>query len=257
MKKIATSLIALSTLTTILSADFVRVEMGAGTWMQTPSGTIKGTTNGEGGSLITYTDTSKEDSENQNYAWAYIKHPLPILPNLRLDYATLASVGTAQLSGQMLGFTVQDTGNTPTSLDITQYDITPYYNLLDNTFWVSVDVGVDIRFMTTDYVVGGNKLVDNESLVLPLLYSRLRTEVPFTGLGVEAVIKWISDGGDNTISDMFIKADYTFDISPIVQPGLEIGYRVMSMQSYVDNGDDTSDIDLTFEGLYVGGMLRF
>lgn len=257
MKKIATSLIALSTLTTVLSADFVRVEMGAGTWMQTPSGTIKGTTKGDGGSLITYTDTSKEDSENQNYAWAYIKHPLPILPNLRLDYATLASVGTAQLSGQMLGFTVQDTGNTPTSLDITQYDITPYYNLLDNTFWVSVDVGVDIRFMTTDYVVGGNKLVDNESLVLPLLYSRLRTEVPFTGLGVEAVIKWISDGGDNTISDMFIKADYTFDISPIVQPGLEIGYRVMSMQSYVDNGDDTSDIDLTFEGLYVGGMLRF
>jgi len=257
MKKIVTSLAVLGTLATSVNADFVRVEMGGGMWMQEPSGVISGTTNGINNSVITYTDTSLEEDFDQNYVWAYIKHPLPIIPNLRVEYTQLENLGKAELSGQMYGFTVRDTGNTPTSLSITQYDATPYYNLLDNTFWISVDVGLTVRIMETDYDVGGNKLVDNETVAIPLLYSRFRTEVPFTGLGAEATIKWISDGGDNTISDIFAKIDYTFNITPFVQPGIEIGYRVMTMESEVEDGDTTTNIDLTFEGIYAGAMLRF
>jgi len=257
MKKILISLATLGALATTANADFIRTEIGGGMWMQEPSGVISGTTAGQVGSTVTYTDNSIKHNTDQNYIWAYIKHPIPILPNLRLEYTELDNAGLAVLSGQMLGFSVTDTQSTPTQLKITQYDVTPYYNLLDNTFWISVDVGLTLRMMQTDYDVGGNKLVDNESIVLPLLYSRLRTEIPMTGLGIEAAIKWISDGGDNTISDIFIKADYTFDSIPVVQPGLEVGYRTMTMESKVDDGDTTTNIDITFEGIYVGLMARF
>lgn len=257
MKKTLTSLATLALLSTSAYADFTRVEIGGGLWSQNSSGTISGTTKGEMNSVITYTDNSLEDSFDQNYIWAYLKHPIPIIPNIRFDYTTIDNKGVAALSGQMYGFTVQDAGNTPTTLNLTQYDFTPYYNLLDNTFWVSVDLGIDIRMVEATYDVGGNVLVDNESVILPLLYSRFRTEIPMTELGIEAVVKWISDGGDNTVSDIFIKADYTFNITPIVQPGIEIGYRIMTMESKVEDGDTTSNIDLTFEGIYFGAMLRF
>ena len=256
MKKILTSLATLGALATTANADFMRVEMGGGMWMQEPSGVISGNTKGQTGT-VTYVDNSLKDNTDQNYLWAYIKHPLPIIPNLRLEYTALDNAGTAELSGQMYGFSLSNINSTPTQLDITQYDITPYYNLLDNTFWVSVDLGLTIRMIETDYDVGGNMIVDAESAVIPLVYSRFRTEVPMTGLGVEAVVKWISDGGDNTVLDYFIKADYTFDITPLVQPGIEIGYRVMTMESKVDADDTTTNIDLTFEGIYFGGVLRF
>ncbi|MDQ7066669.1 MAG: hypothetical protein Q9M40_00925 [Sulfurimonas sp.] len=38
MRKILTSLTVVGVLASTLSADFARVEMGAGSWMQTPSG---------------------------------------------------------------------------------------------------------------------------------------------------------------------------------------------------------------------------
>ena len=106
MKKILTSLATLGALATTANADFIRTEIGGGLWMQEPSGVISGTTAGSLGSTITYTDNSIKNNTDQNYIWAYIKHPLPIIPNLRLEYTALDNAGIATLSGQMSGFNV-------------------------------------------------------------------------------------------------------------------------------------------------------
>ena len=53
--------------------------------------------------------------------------------------------------------------------------------------------------------------------------------------------------------DVRAKVDYTFDITPIIQPAIEVGYRVQ--QITVDDGEN--QVDLNYAGVYAGLMLRF
>jgi outer membrane protein len=267
MKKIITTLATLATLTTAANADFLRVEMGAGIWGQgAKEGDFfkyekDGATAFQGVNLgttkVTATDESKGDNLPSGYAWAYIKHPLPLIPNLRLEYSSVESNGVLTANGSMYGLTSPDS-TSQTNLKLTQMEAIPYYNLLDNTFWLTLDVGLAINIIHYE-AVGDGDASYNESgdIPLPLGYLRARVQAPLTNLGAEAIIKYISDGGDNTVSDMLIKVDYTFDIVPFVQPGVEVGYRVMTLKSDITDGDTRTQIDYSFAGAYAGLMLRF
>ena len=125
MKFFSIGLAFAALLTTTASADFARVEMGVGAWQQTPGGTITYADTGVG-----FEDRSQENSQSEIYAWMLIKHPIPIIPNLRLEYVNVLNEGTYNvLSGTPVG-------GIPTGalseLEITQFDIVPYYNILDN-----------------------------------------------------------------------------------------------------------------------------
>jgi outer membrane protein len=253
MKKILIALTCAVVLATTASADLARVEMGAGMWAQTPSGEVSYTESGATGS-----DISNESSENELYVWAIVKHPVPLIPNLRLEYVTLTSTGTA--TGTFKNFTASGGA---TSLDMTQFDVIPYYNLLDNTFWVTVDVGLDLKITDITYsaegvVVDGvvdTSYSDSSTVVIPLLYLRARTQLPATEIGLEADIKYISYDG-STIYDARVKVDYTLDFVPVIQPAIEIGYRVQKIDLEDDSAGD-ANVDLEFAGIYAGVMLRF
>jgi outer membrane protein len=254
MKKILTTIATLTTLTTAANADFLRIEAGAGMWNQTNVGYISYEDD-----ETSATDTSNEVEIATNYVWAYIKHPIPILPNIRLEYSEIKSEG--YLTGTYKGFDIPAGTNFPTTLEMTQIELIPYYNILDNTFWVTVDLGIDIKFMdytatgSLDAIVTNATLYDESgSFIAPLPYLRARTQLPFMDIGLEAIVKYGSLDG-NTFSDMNIKVDYTFDFIPVVQPGIEIGYRQIIMDAKSDDG--TSVIDLDFSGLYFGVMARF
>jgi len=245
MKKTLMTLALGAILTTIASADFARIEMGIGAWIQTPSGDITYADSG-----VTGSDTSKKNEESQAYVWALVKHPVPIIPNLRLEYVGVKSEGEA--TGTFKNFTAV-AGDT--SLEIIQYDIIPYYNLLDNTFWLTLDLGVDLKVMNITYeapsTVGSYS--STESVALPLVYLRTRVEIPMTELGFEADVKYISYNS-NTMYDVRVKVDYTFDITPVIQPGIEIGYRIQHIET--DESED-AQIDMNFAGIYAGLMMRF
>jgi len=256
MKKILTSLAAVVTLASTLSADFARVEMGAGVWSQTPTG-FASRTDGDGALNLDGTYTSSEKDSQEMYAWVLVKHPLPILPNLRLEYVSVYDEGLTD--GKINGY--QATNDMPTTLDTVQYDVIPYYNILDNTFWTTIDLGLDIKFIQADTEikeigVAGSLLTasysSSDTTVVPLLYVRTRVQVPMTGLAAEADIKAISDG-TNTLYDIRAKIDYTLDIFPVIQPAIEVGYRIQQLT--VDDGD--TQIDLNYSGVYAGVMLRF
>jgi len=268
MKKILTTLATLTVLATTLSADFIRVEAGAGMWNQKSVGFF----NYEDGS-VSARDESQEVESPTGYAWVYIKHFLPIIPNLRLEYSKIESEGRLTSTGKILGLNAE-VKNLPTTLDMTQFEVIPYYNLLDNTFWITVDAGLAIKIInyhatgTGEAEVGVNGLPlttttnidaydETGTLPVPLLYARARVQVPMTGLGIEATGKYLSDGGDNTFSDFNLKVDYTLDITPIIQPGFEIGYRVITMNADIDDGSTKTLIDYSFSGLYAGLMVRF
>lgn len=252
MKKIISTLAMVSSLAVVANADFARIEMGVGAWQQDSKGYIK-RTDSDGPLSLNGAYESAEKDATQGYAWALVKHPIPIIPNIRLEYVSVSDEGsvTGVVNAQSIP------GSASTKIDMNQYDVIPYYNLLDNTFWITLDAGVDIKFMETKATVDNigtfSGYEDTETTVLPLVYLRGRVQIPTTGLGVEADAKVITYS-DTTLYDARIKVDYTFDITPIIQPGLEVGYRMQKLR--VDDGTKTQ-IDLEYSGVYAGLMLRF
>lgn len=251
MKKRVSILASIIALSSTLSADFLRVEMGAGAWMQQPKGGVLAD-----GGAVNGVDTSKETEEAKPYAWILIKHFVPVIPNLRVEYAQVLNSGTA--TGTFADFTAV---SSTSELAMTQIDLAPYYNLLDNTAWITLDVGVDFKMIDASYKVNGvtinsapNQNYDKaQSVIIPMAYLRTRVQVPMTGLGVEADVKYVSYN-ENTVYDARAKVDYTFEITPLIQPGIEVGYRV---QKYKTDQLDNIAADLDFAGVYAGAMLRF
>ncbi len=270
MQKNLRTIIGALIITSTLNADLARVEMGTGVWNQTPTGSLKGSadsifTNIEG------TYTTDETSSQEFYFWMLLKHPIPLIPNLRMEYVSIEDIGV--IDGTVNGIDMSLLPTTPTNIKMKQFDIIPYYNILDNTFWTTVDVGLDIKVIQADVDV---KAVENpttisaldiltnvtneifpgystsETVPIPLAYIRGRVEIPFTGVGIESDVKYLSFDG-STIYDIRAKVDYTFDITPIIQPAIEVGYRT---QKYDIHTDDTNGC-IEYSGLYAGLILRF
>lgn len=221
MQKILKTLIGGAVLASTLSADFIRAEIGVGAWSHTPSGEVN-----------TVAVTTGDD-KTEAYLWALVKHPVPIVPNLKVEYSNAVASNIA--------------GDTT----FKQYDIVPYYNLLDNTFWTTFDVGVDFKLLDVSMDVATS--IETDSIALPLAYLRSRVQIPFTGLGGEADIKYLAYS-DTVIYDAKIKVDYTFTSFPVFEPGIEVGYRVQKIETSELLG---MKMAVDFEGVYVGMMLRF
>lgn len=256
IKGIKKALLALTCSALVASsayADFTRVEMGVGSWLQSPSGDMTYSNSG-----LTATDKSKEDLDPKAYVWLLIKHPVPLVPNLRLEYVSIKNEGKA--TGSFKDFVA---ANAKTNLDITQFDVIPYYNILDNTFWATLDLGVDFKIIDGTYKaynvtvngVANSEYSESTTLVIPMFYARTRAEFPATDIGLEADVKYIGYNS-SAIYDARIKIDYTFDSVPVIKPALELGYRIQKIKIDDSNFDDTK-VDLDFAGVYFGLMLRF
>ena len=241
-------------ITTSASADLLRIEGAVGAWNSSPTGTISYSPN----SFDVVDNAGLKDATNM-YAWIYLKHPVPIVPNVRLEYVNPTFDGTVA-SIDWDGKTYASVNNT---LSLTQYDAVLYYNILDNTFWTTIDLGLDVKFIDGNYQVNASTVVGNApavnedfSLVMPLAYVRGRVQIPVTNIGIEVLARGMSYS-DNTVVDAEIKLDYTMDFIPVVQPGLELGYRYQQVK--LDGGSIGLDanFDTTFSGIYAGIMVRF
>jgi len=261
MKKILTSLVATALLTLTANADLTRLEMGAGMWQQTPTGSVHASTTEESDLLNLSGDyNSLEKDSNEMYLWMLIKHPIPILPNLRLEYVSTSDEGTTD--GDVNGQPTNSNAS-PTTIDMHQFDIIPYYNILDNTAWITLDIGVDIKVVKSDAYVSDlaptsgfldTSYTSNETIVLPLLYLRTRLEIPATNIGLEADVKYITYDG-STVYDVRAKVDYTLDFFPVVQPAIEVGYRTQKID--LEEVDTENTLNFEFSGVYAGVMVRF
>ena len=249
------SLVAMSLLTT-LSADIIRIEGGAGMWQSTSSGESSYSYNGSTG-----TDTITEEDFSKGYAWVLIKQPVPIIPNLRLEYVSTEYNGVVH--GSFDEFSLPDNVSSKSNLTMNQFDIIPYYNILDNTFWVTVDLGLDIKVIQEEYTIDSisspipglsyEGYNDSSTIAIPLGYVRARVQIPTTDIGFETDIKYISYDG-SSITDFRAKVDYTFDMFPVIQPGIEIGYRYQKFD--LDDNEGTL-INMEYSGVYAGLMVRF
>ena len=249
MKKLFSTLFACALLSAGASADAFRIEAGGGTWMQKPSGSVSYTTAVNAG-----TDTSTENETNVGYAWIYLKHPVPIVPNLRLEYSGINYKGDVKVAAPV-------STDSTSKLTAQTYDAILYYNLLDNLAWTTLDLGIDVKMIDYKYDVAAittpisyEGYSKSGTLFVPLGYLRGRVQIPATGLGIEGIGSYISYSGV-TVYDARIKADWTMEFVPVIQPGIEVGYRIQKVK--YDQNDKEIEADVDFSGVYVGLMLRF
>ena len=229
--------LALLSITGTASADFLGLYVGGGSWSHDPSGDFS-STNG-GSSVIDMENNLGFDKESEAYIWAAFDHPIPILPNIRVERTSLKHEGTTS-AVDFLGSTISG----PAVVDLSSTDIIPYYRLLDN--WVNLDLGLVFRKLDGEFTIGSNRQEFSETV--PMVYLAAQFDLPLTGLSVGADIKSLSVG-DDSYSDLRLRAQYEMGVV-----GFELGTRTTNITL-----KDASNInaDLDFKGMMFGMYLHF
>lgn len=262
MNKVLSGLLLAGMMGASAQADIVRVEMGGGIWNTDFSGTITSKDLAGTGFDTFDTDLLAYDKERKGYAWVNIKHPIPVLPNLRLEYAAIDFSGT---STQTFTYLTKDyQANAQTDITLDQIDAIMYYNILDNTAWTTLDLGLDIKIVQAEFnAVGTEDITNNplslqekETLPIPMAYGRLRFEIPGMDIGLEGNAKYVSYKSTK-VTDYAVKADYTLvDVLP-VDIGLEVGYRFQQFDIDGTDFDIGTTVDIEIDGIFAGATIKF
>lgn len=228
---------------------------------------------------------------DQYFGYIAFEHPVPLLPNVSLGFSKIEDHGVSpekivsrryvQEIDENLSIKWDIEQDVETQINIDALDLNLYYEVLDN--WVNLDLGVTIRKMsgefiestfaepTIDDIVGGNCNSDQLlqgppgyciikrqtqttpfDIVLPMLSSTVRFDIPMTGLYFEGRGKGIAVSGSKVL-DLEIEAGYMFDLT-VAEAGLAIGYRTSSLVA-----DDLDELysDAKLEGYYAGLKFHF
>ena len=226
-------------------ADTLGGEVSLGFFNHDPSGTASYM-----GASENLNSTFGFSEEQDTFLKAYIEHPLPVIPNIKLGYTTLSHDGSSSVSDFTWGDIQIDDGEIQSSLSLDMTDITLYYEFLDN--WAEVDAGLTFRYLSGDMGVNstlGNDTVDFTTWV-PLLYGKARFNLPVTDLSFQIEANAISYW-DITTYDYELSARYTL----LMGLGLEAGYKGFHLDS--DELVDGFKADIDFSGPYAAVIWDF
>ncbi|WP_372972688.1 TIGR04219 family outer membrane beta-barrel protein [Marinobacter sp.] len=167
---------------------------------------------------------------------AFLEHPVPLLPNVRLSYVTVDQTGRGELSS---GYDNIPAGaQVDSSLDWRQTDLTFYYEVLDN--WVNLDLGLTARDLDAELevvdVAGLTSSKTEVDAVIPMGYAAARFDLPLTGVSVGVNGNVISYDGDS-VYDYDVYGQYA-----VAGFQLRAGYREMAVD--YEDGNDRLDIDI-------------
>jgi len=237
MKK---TLAIMTLVTTFSMADFIGGELNVGYYNHAPSGTVQ-----YQGSPIDIENDLKWKDEGDMFVKAYFEHPLPILPNIKVGYTEFGHSGAGVLTKNFeFGGKVYTVGsNIDSAFDLKMYDLTLYYELLDN--WINIDAGLNVKYIDGAISVKDNKGLSESTdfqVPVPMLYAKARFDVPTTDLSFQAEGNYVTYDG-NTLYDAEVGVRYTLALGL----GLEAGYKTMKLK--LDDIDDLS-MDTDFSGAY-------
>jgi outer membrane protein len=234
-------------LTSLAQADTILgIYAGVGTWKADYDGQA-------GDPSITLKELGLKEQDN-NFYYIALEHPIPVIPNIRLQQTDISSKQTADISRT---FTIDDTTFTGTDVvtsdfDLSHLDATLYYEILDN--WINLDIGLTAR-MFDGYVSASSSTSNRSERVmvdetLPMLYLKAQFDLPFSGLSAGVEGNYVSYQ-DSKLTDYTAKISYLFDSAFDI--GIEAGYRSMSLT--IDEDDITADLDL--KGPYAALIVHF
>ena len=194
-------------------------------------------------------DTLGYSEEQDIFLKAYLEHPLPLIPNIKLGYTTLSQEGSSSVYDFTWGDTTYN-GTIGSSLSLDMSDITLYYEFLDH--WTEMDAGVTLRYMSGNMDVYNSRssAVADFSAWVPMLYGKVRLNLPTTDISLQleanAVSYW-----DITTYDYELSVRYTLAIGV----GLEAGYKSFHINS--DELVNGFDADIDFSGPYAAAIWDF
>lgn len=228
-------------------ADALGFSVGAYAWQQNISGSVRS----GGDNVDLHNDLGFSDDHNNVY-FAEFDHPVPVLPNIRIQHTRLSTSATSTLGRTISvdGVTYSASTRVQSDLDLSHTDATLYYRPLDN--WVKLRIGLTLRNFDKGVKIRSTSTGDTAKVdinaVLPMLYLAARFELPLTGLYIGADANGIAYSGSH-LYDTRISAGYETPLGL----GIEGGYRRFQLQ-YDRNGDHA---DLTIDGAYAEVFYHF
>ena len=234
----------------LFAADF-SAAAGAGVWNAEPSGKAQ-----YKGDRFDVSDDTGLEGSNNFYVWGALEHPLPLLPNVRIERNAFSSSGSKTTSFEF-DRTVF-TGNIDTDFDLDQLAIIGYYILPIPVVDIRLGLGADTidgKIAVSGSVGGiGQSRSTNLSVTLPIVYAGVRYDFGTLPIGIETDIKYIGYG-DSSLSDYSIKIDWTF-LSFGVDLAVEAGYRAWSLVIDDLSGTD-AETDISVAGAFAGLSVVF
>lgn len=231
-----------------LYADFIGFKVGAYNWSQDYDGEIQSSSD-----ILDEIDLNNDlglKEEDGNTYYLALEHPIPIIPNIRIQQTDLeikeTSNPTRSFSFDDQTFVVTD--DITTTSDLSHTDATLYYELLDN--WISIDFGLTIRQFSEGVELRSNttgaELEIDEAI--PMLYLAAEVELPLTGLYVAAEVNGLGTGDASLI-------DYKATIG--YESGIGLGVEAGLRSFEIDYDDDDEQANLTIDGIFAGVFYHF
>lgn len=234
---LATALLTIG-LAASAQADVIGATAGAYIWKQSWEGDVQA-----GSSSIDANNDLGYDDETGKSFYIAIEHPLPVIPNLRLQKTDLDISETATLNRdiEFAGKSYTTGSSLNSTTDLSHTDATLYYEILDN--WVNLDIGLTVRVFDGEVRLesGGDVGQIDLDAPLPMLYANARFELPLTGLYASGVANVIGIG-DNKVTDMTMALGYELGVV-----GLELGYRNFD----VSLEDNKEEANITVDGYFI------
>src|SRR5690554_2211139 len=198
-------------------------------------------------------------SENGRQLSVFFEHPVPFIPNVKLKRTDLDMDGSGELTKEITfaqeNFTVNE--QISSNIDISHTDATLYWGLPIPLPYINVDFGLTARMFDGDAsVTPVSDTTRTESvdldMTLPIAYGAVKVGSPF-GIYATADVNWIGFG-DNKMTDLSAAIGYELPI-PIVDVGLEVGYRGINLQTDKKDVDVAADLDVS--GIFYGVSVTF
>lgn len=193
------------------------------------------------------------DSENGTQLSVYFEHLVPVIPNVKIKQTSLELEGDGSISASFAGVNYAE--NVTSTMDLSHTDLTLYWGLPLPIPFVDINFGLTARqfdgLAEVSGAVAGTESVDLD-FVLPMAYGEVQIDTP---LGIYGHIDMNYVGyGDNKMTDMSYGLGYDLPV-PVVDLGIEAGYRVMTLETDESDVDIAADVDLS--GMYFGASLAF
>lgn len=192
------------------------------------------------------------DSENGQQLTVFFEHPVPVLPNIKIRRTDLEFNGDGSINAEFNDTLY--TEEVDSTMDLSHTDLTLYWGLPLPLPFIDINFGVNARQFDGKAELYGKTTLQRETVdldfVLPMLYGELKVNTPI-GIYGHADINYVGYG-DNKMSDISYGLGYDLPI-PVVDIGLEAGYRTLTLQTDEDDVDINADVDLA--GAYFGASL--
>ncbi|GHG65645.1 hypothetical protein GCM10010919_13110 [Alishewanella longhuensis] len=195
------------------------------------------------------------DRSQQTY-YVALEHFLPIVPNIRIQYASLQARGAAILGDNFnyAGVSFSAGNHITSSLMLRNADYTLYYELFDNPL-LSVDLGLNAKHVKGDITATSAESAGTEQLNqwIPMVYLDSKVSILATGLDifVSGSVGAVKDGN---VYDAQAGVAYQLIDNMVVDARLKLGFRALDLRV---EGLDNLYADLTFKGVFAGIELHF